>query len=484
MEPTDEFALLDATAQAELVRSGEASALELVDAAIARIERGNETLNAVVHERFEQARLDASGTLPDGPFKGVPFLLKDLDGFSAGDPYHAGNKALAEARYIAPADSHMTAKFREAGLIILGRTNTPELGLMPTTEPLAKGPTRNPWNPGHTPGGSSGGSAASVAAGFVPMAHAGDGGGSIRIPASACGLVGLKPSRGRHSLGPEAGESWGGLVARMALTRTVRDCAAVLQAVQGAMPGDPYSSPTPARPYPEEILAPGERLKIGFTTAASDPACVTSSECVEAVRKTAQALESLGHKVEEARPKAWDSADFFASTMGHFMNAYGVWTAAELDSISAKLGRPVTEDDVEPGTWLIAEPGRAVSGLDYLAAIEFFQQGTREMARFWSDDGFDLLLTPTLPEPPPPLGEFHDPENPLIGLIRSSQMVPFVAPFNITGQPAISLPLHVSAEGLPVGVQFVAASNREDVLLSIAAELEVALPWSTLPVSV
>lgn len=480
--PTDEFAALDATAQAELVRTGKVSALELVDAAIARIEHGNSTLNAVIHQRFEQARAEAKGALPDGIFRGVPFLLKDLDGFSAGDPYHAGNRALAEASYVAPADSHLTHKFRQAGLIILGRTNTPEFGLMPTTEPLAKGPTRNPWNLNHSTGGSSGGSAASVAAGFVPMAHAGDGGGSIRIPAASCGLVGLKPTRGRHSLGPEAGEAWGGLVARMALTRTVRDCATVLQAIQGAMPGDPYTAPPPLHPYPDELLSPGRRLRIGFTTTSGDPSCTTAPECAFAVTETARHLQLLGHQVEEARPAVWKSAAFFESALSHFMVAYGVWTAAELDRVSAMIGRPLTEADVEPGTWLIAEPGRSATGLAYLAAIEHFQSGSREMAKFWSVEGFDLLLTPTVPEPPPPLGQFHDANNALAGLIRSSQIIPFVAPFNITGQPAISLPLHISDTGLPIGVQLVAASYREDLLLRTAAELEQAMPWPTAPV--
>jgi amidase len=477
----DDFASLDATAQAALVRSGQVSALELVDAAIARIERGNSALNAVIHQRFERARDEARGKLPDGPFRGVPFLLKDLDGFSAGDPYHAGNRALAAAGYIAPLDSHLTTRFRQAGLVILGRTNTPEFGLIPSTEPLAKGPTRNPWHHGHTAGGSSGGSAAAVAAGFVPMAHAGDGGGSIRIPASMCGLVGLKPTRGRHSMGPEAGEAWGGLVSRMALTRTVRDCAAILQAIQGEMPGDPYTAPPPLRPYPQELLSPGPRLRIGFTTKAADPTCVTSQECALAVTKTAQQLAELGHSVEEARPAAWNSAEAFGAYLTHFMTAFGVWTAAEIDRVGAMLGREMTEADVEPGTWLIAEPGRSATGLAYLSAVEFFHRASREIAAFWFDEGFDLLLTPTVPEPPPTLGQFHDANNPLAGLARSSQIVPFCVPFNITGQPAISLPVHFDASGLPIGVQLIAAAHREDMLLRTALELETAMPWPTTP---
>ncbi|MAT92407.1 MAG: 6-aminohexanoate hydrolase [Halioglobus sp.] len=481
-DPTDDLAGLDATAQAELVRSGQASPLELVDAAIARIERHNGALNAVIHERFERARQEAQGALPDGPFRGVPFLLKDLDGFSAGDPYHAGNRALAAASYRAPADSCLTQRFRAAGLVILGRTNTPELGLMPSTEPLAQGPTRNPWNPAHTPGGSSGGSAAAVAAGFVPMAHAGDGGGSIRIPAASCGLVGLKPARGRITLGPEAGEAWGGLVARLALTRTVRDCAAILQAVQGPLPGDPYTAQPPARPYTAELAAPGPRLRVGYTTRSPDPNISTQADCVTAVERSASLLRELGHQVEEAAPASWSSADDFQATMAHFMTAYGVWTAAELDRLAAMLGRPVTEQDVEPGTWLIAEPGRSANALDYLAAIEYFHRASRDLAGFWSERGYDLLLTPVMPEPPPPLGQFHDPDNPLAGLLRSSQVVPFMAPFNISGQPAMSLPLHRSDAGLPIGVQLVAAPWREDVLLNVAAELETAAPWPTAPV--
>jgi len=478
----DEFAHLDATAQAALVRAGEVSALELVDAAIERIERGNPALNAVIHRRFERAREEARGALPDGPFRGVPFLLKDLDGVSAGDPYHAGNRALAQAGYVAPADSYLTAKFRRAGLVILGRTNTPEFGLMPSTESLAKGPTHNPWRLGHTPGGSSGGSAAAVAAGFVPMAHAGDGGGSIRIPASCCGLVGLKPGRGRLSLGPEAGEAWGGLVARLALTRSVRDCAAILQAVQGEMPGDPYTAPPPVTPYTAVIAAPGPRLRVGFTTRAPDPTVTTHADCAAAVSGAARLLEALGHRVEEARPAAWASEQFYQATLTHFLTAYGVWAAAEIDRVAALLGRAVTAADFEPGTWLIAEPGRTARALDYFAATEFFHAATRELARFWSEDGFDLLLTPVLPEPPPPLGQFHDPANPLAGLARSAQFVPFVSPFNISGQPAISLPLHMNAAGLPIGVQLVAAAHREDVLLQVAAELERAAPWPTAPV--
>ncbi|MCX7621985.1 MAG: amidase, partial [Acidimicrobiales bacterium] len=246
---SDEFAALDAVAQAELVRTGQVKPVELVDAAIARIEQHNPTLNAVIHPRFERAREEAEQARTDAPLAGVPMVVKDLDGFLAGEPFHAGMRALKEQGFIAPHDSYLMTKFKQAGLIIVGKTNTPELGLLPTTEPEAYGPTRNPWDVSRSTGGSSGGSAAAVAARLVPLGHAGDGGGSIRIPASECGLVGLLPSRGRHSLGPEAGESWGGLVRRLVVTRSVRDAATLLDVVQGPMPGDPYTAPPPVRPY-------------------------------------------------------------------------------------------------------------------------------------------------------------------------------------------------------------------------------------------
>jgi amidase len=481
---SDPFSDLDATEQAALVRSGQATATQLVDAAIRRIEAVNPQLNAVIHERFEKALVEAAGDLPDGPFRGVPVLVKDLDGFVGGEPYHGGNRLLKETGHVASTDSYLVTKLRQSGVVILGKTNTPELGLLPTTEPDAYGPARNPWDTGRSTGGSSGGSAAAVASAMVPLAHAGDGGGSIRIPSSECGLVGLKPSRGRHSLGPEAGESWGGLVSRMLLTRSVRDCATALQAIQGAMPGDPYTAPPPACPYPEEVGTDTGALRIGLTTAAPDPNVVTDPECVAAVEQAAATLESLGHTVEPARPEPWDDEEFGHEFTGHFVNAYAAWTASEVDHIGTMASREVAEGDVEPMTWAVAEIGRGLSAVQYLAAIDFFHAATRRMAAFWTsaDDGgagFDLLLTPTLPELPPELGQFAaTPDNPLNGLFRAANTVPFVAPFNITGQPAVSLPLHWSAGGLPVGVQLVAAYGHEDILIRVAAQLETATPWS------
>ena len=466
-------AFADATAQAELVRTGEASPLELVDAAIERIDRLNPTLNAVIHERFDKARAEAAA-VPDGPFRGVPFVLKDLDGYSAGDPYHGGTKFLRDHDYRPERDSYLTEKFRQAGLICVGRTNTPELGLVPTTEPATYGPSRNPWDTARSTGGSSGGSAAAVASGMVPLGHAGDGGGSIRIPASECGLVGLKPSRGRHSLGPEAGESWGGLVARLAVTRSVRDTAAVLDAVSGAMPGDPYTAPPPARPYVEELGADPGALRIGWRLDAPSLAGDPHPDIAAAVGGAARLLESLGHRVEESSPDALDDPGFVT----YFIDAYNSWVARDLDRLGLTVGTPVTADDVEAGTWALAEAGRVVAATDYLAAIEYLHAFTRRVAEWWSG-GFDLLLTATIPEPPPPLGEFDGtPGNPLVGLFRSAEIVPFTAPFNTTGQPAISLPLHWNGDGLPIGVQLVAAYGREDLLIRVASQLEQAAPWA------
>lgn len=475
---TDDLAALDAVAQADLVRLGDVSPRELVDAAIARVEAVNPQLNAVIHERFEKARAEADGDLPDGPLRGVPMVLKDLDGTSAGDPYQGGTKHLRDLGFVATDDSYLTAKFRQAGLVIIGRTNTPELGLYPTTEPEAHGPTRNPWDTTRSTGGSSGGSAAAVASRMVALGHAGDGGGSIRIPASECGLVGLMPTRGRHSLGPEVGEAWGGLVRRLVVTRSVRDTAVVLDCVQGPMPGDPYTAPPPLRPYIDEVGATPRPLRIGVRTQPGDPTYTSHPDCVAAAERAAALLTDLGHQVSPSDHELFDDVDFQNEFTGHFINAYGVWTASELDNISRTSGHEVTPEGVEAGTWAIAEMGRSVSGVQFHDAVTFFHRFTRRMAAWWAA-GNDLLLTPTLPEPPPTLGQFATtPDNPLNALFRASPIVQFTAPFNVTGQPAISVPLHWNDDGLPIGVQLVAAYGREDLLLQVASQLEAAAPWA------
>jgi amidase len=475
---TDELAELDAVAQAALVRGGEASPLELVDAAIARIEALNPQLNAVIHERFERARAEAAGPLPEGPFTGVPMVVKDLDGVTEGDPYHAGTNHLKRLGYVADHDSYLQARFKAAGLVVVGKTNTPELGLVVTTEPEAHGPTRNPWDTTRSTGGSSGGSAAAVASGMVPIGHAGDGGGSIRIPASECGLVGLFPSRGRHSIGPEQGEAWGGLVRRLAVTRSVRDSAVALDAVSGWMPGDPYAAPAPVRPYVEEVGVEPPRLRIGLRTQPGDPSVVTHPDCVAAAEHVGALLASLGHDVTPADHELLDDAAFQAEFTGHFINALAVWTATELEDLAVLSGEPVTADGVEAGTWALAEMGRQVSGVQFQQALDHFSVFSRRMAAWWAD-GNDLLLTPTITEPPPELGQFSTtPENPLNGLLRASPIVQFTVPFNVSGQPAISLPLFWNGDGLPIGVQLVAAYGREDLLIEVAAQLEAAQPWA------
>jgi amidase len=466
-----DLASLDATAQAELVRTKALSPLELVEHAIARVEELNPRLNAVISQRFENARAEAaSARLPDGPFHGVPFLLKDLDAYSAGDPYHCGIQALKRAGWKADGDSYLAAKFRSAGLISLGKTNTPELGLAVTTEPAAYGASRNPWNPAHSTGGSSGGSAAAVASGMVPVAHASDGGGSIRIPASECGLVGLKPSRGRISLGPDYGEYWAGMVISSVVTRTVRDTAAMLDATSEPMPGDPYVAPPPARPFRAEVGADPGSLRIGVIRGLA--VFEIHEDCRRAVEVARVALERLGHRVEESQPAALDDPDFTQ----HVMNLVTSWTAASLDEWGRKLGRPLGPEDVEPSTWMVAELGRAVTAAQYVATLEALSRYTRWMASWWAE-GFDVLVTPTIAAPPPLLGELAaTPDDPL-GLIKTLPLVPFTAPFNVTGQPAISLPLHWNQAGLPIGVQLIAGYGREDVLLRIAAQLERSLPW-------
>jgi amidase len=471
-----DLAFTDAVAQAELVRSGDAAPAELVEAAITRIEKLNPELNAVIHPRFEKARAEAAGTLPDGPFRGVPVVIKDLDGHSAGDPFHMGTRFLKNADYTPEHDTFLIAKLKAAGFVIVGKTNTPELGLLPTTEPLAYGPTHNPWDPDRTPGGSSGGSAASVASGLVPIGHAGDGGGSIRIPASACGLFGLKPARGRVSVGPDVAESWAGLVVRHVVTRSVRDSAAVLDAIAGEMPGDPYTAPPPARPFAAEVGVEPGRLRFGLRTQAPSFAGVeTHADCVAAAEDAARLLESLGHEVV---PMPFPEIDD-PGVMEDFVLMMGAWVATDVDDLAALIGKTPTPDDIEPGTWMYAELGRTVTATQYLHGLEQLRQWSRRVARSWLDAGIDALLTPTLTIPPPELGQMASSTDGSTGdLGLAAAMAAFTAPFNVTGQPAMSVPLAWNPDDLPIGVQVVAPTYREDLLLRLASQLEAARPWA------
>lgn len=475
---SDDLTDLDATAQAALVRSGKASPAELVDAAIERIERIDPELGAVVLPRFDAARAEARADLPDGPFRGVPFLTKDLRCPTEGEPQTDGMRFAKDADFRATYTSDLAARFRSAGLVNLGRTNSPELGLVPTTEPEAWGPTRNPWDPTRSPGGSSGGSAAAVAAGLVACAHASDGGGSIRIPGSACGLPGLKTSRGLVPVGPHASELTSFLSVQFVLTRSVRDAAALLDAVAGPVPGAPIVAPRTGSSFVEAARTAPPALRIGMMDTAPRGGPV-HDECRAATAATARLLESLGHSVEPSHPSAFDDPD----RAQDFGSVWGVIAAASLGAWGDAVGRPVTEDDVEPATWALALRGRDATALDYLTAVGSVSDWSRQMADWWEPHdgsrGFDLLLTPTLAEPPAPLGTFASAAgDPWAGLLRAGPYTPFTGAFNMTGQPAISLPLHTSADGLPIGVQLVAAYGRDDLLLSVAAQLEDAAPWA------
>ncbi len=464
----------DTVALAARIRSRELSPVEAVTAAIERIEATDGELNAVIHRSFERA-LDqaASPDLPDGPFRGVPFLLKDLWPASAGDPFHLGVRGLKAAGYVAPIDSHITTRYREAGFVLVGRTNTPELGLVATTEPLAYGPSRNPWNADHGTGGSSGGAAAAVAAGMVPAANASDGGGSIRIPAAMCGLVGLKPSRGRVPMGPYQDE-WG-LSCQHVVCTTVRDSAAILDVTARPTLGDGVVAPDHRRPYLSGLDHDPGRLRIGVWAEAPRGDIDLDPTCAASARAAGRLLERLGHDVTNSHPAALDGGEFGAS----FSAVWMVNARVNLDTLGQWIGRPLTADDVEPGTWLMAEGARNLSAIDLAASQGAMHRFRRETATWW-EQGYDLLLTPTTAQPPPPIGDITGTDDdPMRNSMRSIPYAAYTSPFNVTGQPAISLPLHRSTDGLPVGIQLVAAYGREDLLFAVAAQLEAEVMWNS-----
>ena len=471
----DDTRWLDATDQAALVANGDVQPHELLEAAIERIERIDPALNAVVIRWFDHARQVAAQPLPEGPFRGEPFLLKDLWAAYEGQVLSNGNKALRAASIPSPADTTLVSRFRAAGLVTAGRTNSPEFGSLPTTEPEAWGPTRNPWNTEHSPGGSSGGSAAAVAAGLVPIAHASDGGGSIRIPASCCGLVGLKPSQGRITLGPFRDES--NLSVELCVSRSLRDTVRLLDAVRGPGLGDTVIAPPPSRPYIEELGADPGRLRIGVLDHHPFGAAI-HPECATAANDTATLLESLGHVVERSYPDAMKNPDF-ATRFG------ALWSTnmgMGLVRIAEAIGRELTIDDVELHNWAQSEFAKHVAAVDYAQALAANVTFRRAVQQWWvgtdHQAGFDLLVTPTLAEPPTQIGEFaNDPASPMAPMVRSARYVAFTPAFNSSGQPAISLPMHWTPDGLPVGVQLVAAYGREDVLVRVASQLEQARPW-------
>jgi len=486
----NDYARYDATGLAELVRRAEVSPAELLETAIARAEAVNPQLNAIVTPLYEQGRVLASQLPEAGPFRGVPFLIKDLELEWAGTPMKSGCRAYAS--YVSPIDSEVISRLKAAGLVFFGKTNTPEFGLTPYTESKLYGPARNPWKPTHSPGGSSGGSAVAVAAGIVPAATASDGGGSIRIPASCCGLFGLKPSRGRVTLGPRYGELWNGAVVGHALTRSVRDSAGLLDVVAGPMAGDPYLITPPERPFADEVGRDPGRLRIAFSAASLMPSMTIDPECIKAVQETVRLLERLGHTVEEV-PLPYEKTilteAFFVSVMSE--------TAATLRELSLYLGRPVRSGDVELNTWALARLADGFSAAD--VAYQKRRWNTLNRAMGQLHETYDLFLTPTLPRLPIEIGTFQNraSEERLLKLVdavgglkylkgsrtiddlaeRSLGYISYTVITNMTGQPSMSVPLHWSADGLPVGVMLAARLGDEATLFRLAGQLEQTQPW-------
>jgi amidase len=469
MTEWNELVDMDATAQAELVRKKEVKPIELVEATVERIEKLNSTLNAVVTPMYEQARKQASGSISDGSFAGVPFLLKDFLAEYAGVRFTEGTSFLGD--YVPKEDSELIRRYKSAGLIFVGKTNTPEMAIGVTTEPRLFGPTRNPWDADRTPGGSSGGAAAAVASGMVPMAHGNDAGGSIRIPASCCGVFGLKPTRARNPLGPHYGDMFTGLVAEHVLTRSVRDSAAILDVTSGADIGDPYWAPPPARPFVQEVGATPGRLRIAFSTRAPLGSEV-HPDCVEAVRDAASLCNELGHEVQEVAPVF--EAELMWQSFTTVLSAGFGWA---VDDWSRRIGRTPTSEFFEPFVWSFMQRGHQISGPDYLMALQDVQKQTRNIARFFVD--YDIWLTPTLGKPPVPLETFKfSEEDPFELRRRMTVFAPFTYISNATGQPAMSMPLFWNAENLPIGTHFVGRFGDEATLFRLAAQLEEARPWN------
>ncbi len=487
-----EYEDLDGLALAELVRKGDVTASELVETAIARIERYNPRLNAVVYPLFARARAQAraAADLPDGPFRGVPFLIKDLLSALAGEPMQQGSRMYAG--WCPPTNSALVDRYLASGAVILGKTNTPEFGLLPTTEPVSQGASHNPWDLERTPGGSSGGSGAAVAARLVPLAAGGDGGGSIRIPSSCCGLFGLKPTRGRTPTGPFSAEGWNGFAIEHVLTRSVRDSAAMLDVVSGWYPGDFHYLPRPPSPFLGEVGAKPKKLRIAVSTAPYLPAKV-HSDAVDAVDDVAGLLRELGHEVVDAAPTL-DSAAFARA----FVTVIGAQTASGIRRAERQVGRKAGRADFEVRTRLSAAVGKAFDAADYVDAVALLLSEARRVHEFL--EGFDVILNPTVSQPPPKLG-FLDKHGPMavvekllatlpVGRLLTNgklidqaeaeafDFVPWTPVYNVTGQPSMSVPLFWNADDLPVGTMFTAKFGNEALLFRLASQLEAARPWA------
>jgi len=485
----EEYHQYDGLGLAELIRKNEVSAQEVCKEAIRRIDDVNPAINAVITPMYDIARQFSQESIPEGPFAGVPFLLKDLMAAYAGVPLTNGCRGLRN--YVPDYDSELVKRYKKTGVNILGKTNTPEFGLVAYTEPELHGPTRNPWNTDHTPGGSSGGSAAAVASGMVPLASGGDGGGSIRIPSSCCGLFGLKPSRGRTPTGPVHGELWQGAAIEHVISRSVRDSAAMLDATCGADNGAPFRVEMPERPYMQEIEREPGRLKVAFNTRSPMETPV-HPEYVKATVETALLLQKMGHAVEETEPPI----DGKALGMS-YMSMYFGEVAADINELKLLLGRDATRDDVETLTWTLGLLGRATSAFSFVNAIRKWGEASRIMGKF--HETYDVYLTPTIAQPPIRVGALKPKsfEKAALNMVNSLGLgktlkrsgiieklavenlskTPFTQLANFTGQPAMSVPLHWSPDGLPCGMQFMARIGDEATLFRLAKQLEEEKPW-------
>jgi amidase len=459
----------DALGLAELVARGEAKPEELLDEAIRRVEAVDGRVGAVVIRAYDEARREITRGLPKGPFRGVPFLLKDLHLGTPGVRTTSGSRLFAN--YVADRESEIVARYRRAGLVIFGKSHSSEFGLTTSAESKLFGATRNPWSPEHTAGGSSGGAAAAVAARILPAANASDGGGSIRIPAACCGVFGLKPTRARTPAGPEVGEGWSGMSMVHAVTRSVRDSAALLDASAGPALGDPYAAPPPERPYLEEVGRPAGRLRVALQTTGWN-GVATHPDCVAAAHDAARLCAELGHEVEEARLEV-DAERMREATL----TIIAANLRATLEDRAAVLGRDFSLEDVEFGTYFMAQSATSRGAAAYARAVRSIHALGREAAAFLSR--YDALLTPTQATPPLPIGALSlSHPNPPEYVAALHQTIAFTQLFNVSGGPAMSVPLFWNAEGLPIGVQFAARFGDEGTLFRLASQLEQARPWA------
>ncbi|WP_420565301.1 amidase [Thalassobaculum sp.] len=464
-----EYMTHDALALADLIREGEVSAGDVLDSALERADAINPTINAIVSRNDGAARGRVAAGLPQGPLAGVPFLLKDLGAMQAGVPMGNGSRLWKD--FVGPIDFTYTERAEDAGLVIFGRTNTPELGISWTTEPVANGPTRNPWNLDHSPGGSSGGAAAAVAAGIVPVAHATDGGGSIRIPAANCGLFGLKPTRARNPSGPVVGEGWSGLSTGHVISRSVRDSAALLDATHGPAPGDPYAAPAPDGPYLAEVGRDPGKLRVALHLTGLDGTPL-NPENKAAAEAAAKLFADLGHEVEEAMPQVDTDALRDALTV---IIAGNLWVG--ISARYQQLDRKPDGEGLEKVTWAWAKHGRERLAADYAAAVATIHRAGRQLAAFY--ERYDVMLSTVLRNPPRPLGFLRQDERDLEDFITTlGDEMPVTPLANMTGTPAMSLPLAWSSDGLPIGIHVGAAFGREDLLLRLAGQVEQAQPWA------